>query len=359
MKSVIHVVWSSGIGGIESLVLNLCMEESKNSNLNVAIFTAKSGGPLSEAVKKNNIKLFEGDFKKGSFNISSYKSCIEIFKNFDIIHIHSFNPIIALAAINSGKKIVYTEHGNFGFERKINLTERINRKLLSAFINKHIDFITFNSNFTQATSLERYGLNKTKKQVVYNGIAINSNPIKHSIDKKEIVIGTVGRLASVKRIDRLIEAFAKVKDLTNFKLQIIGDGPLRKTLEALVAERGISSKVEFMGFQTNLNDYFENWDLVIIPSSGEAFGLVVLEAYNCGTPVSVFNDGGGMIEIVQKCDPNLIVSSIEALTSLIESLPTVKEKFLATNEKEKRKKITYDFSITTMEKQLYSIYNSL
>ncbi len=359
MKKVIHVVWSSGIGGIESLVLNLCMEQSKNNNLNVAIFTAKSGGPLSEAVKKNNIKLFEGNFKKGSFNISSYKSCIEIFKNFDIIHIHSFNPIISLAAINSGKKIVYTEHGNFGFERKINLTERINRKLLSAFINKHIDFISFNSNFTQTTSLNRYGLSKIKKQVVYNGIAINSNPIKQTIHKKEIIVGTVGRLASVKRIDRLIKAFSKVKDLTNFKLQIIGDGPLRNSLEALVSEKGISSKVEFEGFRTNLSDYFENWDLAVIPSSGEAFGLVVLEAYSCGTPVAVFNDGGGMIEIVQKCDPSLIVPSIDDLVSLIESLPLAKEKLHATYEKEKRKKLTYDFSITTMEKQLYSIYNSL
>jgi glycosyltransferase involved in cell wall biosynthesis len=335
------------------------MEQSKNSQLRVAIFTAKSGGPLSEAIKKNNIKLYEGDFKKGSLNISSYKSCIEIFKNFDIIHIHSFNPIIAFAAIKSGKKIVYTEHGNFGFERKINFTEKINRNLLSTFINKHIDFITFNSNFTQTTSLNRYGLSKTKKQVVYNGIVINSNSVKPTIGKSEIVIGTVGRLASVKRIDRLIEAFSNVKDLTNFKLQIIGDGPLRNTLEALVIERGISSKVEFEGFRTNLNDYFENWDLVVIPSSGEAFGLVVLEAYNCGTPVAVFNDGGGMIEIVQKCDPGLIVSSIDELVSLIESLPFVKEKLHATYEKEKRKKLTYDFSITTMEKQLYSIYISL
>ncbi len=64
MLKVIHVVWSSGIGGIESLVLNLCMEQKNNSQLQVALFTAKSGGLLTEKAKNNHILLHEGGFQK-------------------------------------------------------------------------------------------------------------------------------------------------------------------------------------------------------------------------------------------------------------------------------------------------------
>jgi len=359
MKKIIHVVWSSGIGGIESLVLNLCVEQSKNKNLEVALFTAKSGGTLNDAAKKNHIAMHEGSFKKGSINLGSIKKCIEIFKQFDIIHIHSFNPTIAYAAIKSKKKIIYTEHGNFGFEREIKLAEKINRKILSVFINRYIDYITFNSKFTEKTSTERYGLKTVQKKVVYNGTTISSTPLQLSNESKDIKIGTVGRLVAVKKIDRLINAFAKIKDKKNYQISIVGDGPLRTELQDLSNKLGVSEQIKFEGFKTNLTEYFNNQDIVIIPSSGEAFGLVVLEAYNCGIPVVIFSDGGGMVEMVQQADPELIVSSTNELTLLLEKLPLIKQNLLSATSKERRKQITTEFSISKMEKELYSIYNSL
>ena len=180
-----------------------------------------------------------------------------------------------------------------------------------------------------------------------------------SNESKDIKIGTVGRLVAVKKIDRLINAFAKIKDKKNYQISIVGDGPLRTELQELSNKLGVTEQIKFEGFKTNLTEYFNNQDIVVIPSSGEAFGLVVLEAYNCGIPVVIFSDGGGMVEMVQQADPELIVSSTNELTLLLEKLPLIKQNLLSATSKERRKQITTEFSISKMEKELYSIYNSL
>ncbi len=197
------------------------------------------------------------------------------------------------------------------------------------------------------------------KKVIYNGvpnIESNSRLINQS---NKIEIGTVGRLAEVKRIDRLINAFSKIAKKENYKLEIIGDGPSREKLEALSNQNNLSSHITFEGFKSNLNDYYNKWDIAVIPSSGEAFGLVVVEAYRCGLPVAIFSDGGGMVEIVKLCDPELIITSIAELTSLFNNLPHLKYELSSAEKQEKRKIIAKQFSIEKMETAFYSTYISL
>lgn len=358
---VLHIIWSSNIGGIESLVFNLCKAQQKNIEIVPTIFIAKSGGPLTDKIKEEKLNLIEGNFKKGSTNISSLESCISHFSNFDVLHIHSFNPIIAYAAIKSKKKIVYTEHGNFGFQRKIGVSENISRKLLKYFLNNKINYITFNSKFSEKESKKRYGLNKVQNEVVYNGIDLINNEFdRTSIKiKPTITIGTVGRLVEVKRIDRLINAFSKVENKSNFEIKIIGDGPLMKSLQELSSNQKLNAHITFMGFRKDLQEQFQNWDLLVMSSIGEAFGLVVLEAYQSGLPVAIFSDGGGMVEIVSPNDPQLIVENEIELAELISTLPSNISSLNETKKVNQRKLTANSFSIHVMCTQFEKIYLSL
>jgi glycosyltransferase involved in cell wall biosynthesis len=359
--NVLHIIWSSNIGGIESLVFNLCKTQKRNGKINPTIFTAKSGGALIDKIKTEGINLIEGNFKKGSTNISLFKLCVNYFKKFDVLHIHSFNPVIAAAAINSKKRIIYTEHGNFGFQRKIGITEKLSRILLKYFINNNIDFITFNSQFTLQESKKRYGLHHVKNEVVFNGIdlsVVDFNRNKNSL-KPKITIGTVGRLVEVKRIDRLITAFSKVENKSNFEIKIIGDGPLMQNLKHQSSNLNLDEYITFMGFRKDLQELFKNWDLLVMSSVGEAFGLVVLEAYQSGLPVAIFTDGGGMVEIVKPNDPELIVHNEDELAEIISTLPTKITSLIETKKVNQRKVTANSFSIDLMAEKFEKIYLSL
>jgi phosphatidylinositol alpha-1,6-mannosyltransferase len=111
----------------------------------------------------------------------------------------------------------------------------------------------------------------------------------HARGKK--VLMTVARLASSERYkghDRVIRILPRV--LSNHPetiYLIVGDGDDRARLEALAVELGVAEKVEFIGHigANQLPDYFRLADVFLMPSTGEGFGIVFLEAMASGIPV--------------------------------------------------------------------------
>ena len=92
-------------------------------------------------------------------------------------------------------------------------------------------------------------------------------------------------------------------------LLLVGDGPLRTGLEAVVADQGLSGSVRLLGRvgEDRLLDVYRAADLAVVPSlEHEGFGLVVLEAAACGTP-SLVTAAGGLPEAVAGLDTTLIV----------------------------------------------------
>lgn len=105
----------------------------------------------------------------------------------------------------------------------------------------------------------------------------------------------VGRLSEEKGIRTLIEAWRELKFLP---LKILGDGPLRSELENRVTQLGLP--VEFLGFcqSEEIFNLVGNAIVQVIPSECyETFGMVVLEAYACGTPI-IASRIGSLDEIV-------------------------------------------------------------
>jgi glycosyltransferase involved in cell wall biosynthesis len=103
----------------------------------------------------------------------------------------------------------------------------------------------------------------------------------------------LGRIAPYKNVQRLITAFAQLPDRLNYELRIVGPHDLRytPTLQAQAIELGIFDQVKFLDYVSyeDLPKVISQAIALVFPSLWEGFGLPVLEAMACGTPVITSN----------------------------------------------------------------------
>lgn len=133
----------------------------------------------------------------------------------------------------------------------------------------------------------------------------------------------VGRLNPVKGFDTLVRKFARLaRERDEVDLCILGEGPLRAGLEALIAEHGLSGRVHLPGRVGNVSDWYGRASVLVMTSRAEGFPMVLLEALAHGLPAVVtdFRDGPReMVEpgvngfIVPGKDDDLWVSTIRTV----------------------------------------------
>lgn len=108
-----------------------------------------------------------------------------------------------------------------------------------------------------------------------------------------------GRLAKVKRLDLLLEAFYQVSRKTDARLLILGDGPEREQILAFIEKHGLHQVCQLIGHQANPLPWVQACDILILPSDYEGFGNVLVEAMACGTQVIATDCPYGPAEILE------------------------------------------------------------
>jgi len=138
-----------------------------------------------------------------------------------------------------------------------------------------------------------------KQHYVNNGVSeeklsIFANVLMHLpeyqppvISGDTVRIGFVGRLDPEKGVDYLIEAFSLVLKENTYPvtLTIAGEGGESQRLREKVNQLGLSEKVTFSGWVTDLQTWMKDVDLLVFPSLTESFGIVILEAFSYSKPV--------------------------------------------------------------------------
>lgn len=223
----------------------------------------------------------------------------------DIVYLHSSKAgaigRIALA-FNFKTKILYNAHGWY-FNAQISDKKRKIFALIEKILAIKTDKI-INISKSEYESALKYKIAPKKKMcIIENGIDFtkfeNNDKYREETRKKyhiaenEIMIGVVGRLTEQKDPMTMIKAFELVhKENKNTKLMYVGSGELEKNVKQYAKEKNILDKIIITGWVDNVEQYIPAFDIAVLPSKWEGFGLVLIEYMACDKPIIATNVGG-------------------------------------------------------------------
>lgn len=277
-------------GGVESVIMNYYRNIDRNKIQFDFIIDEDStiDPPIKEIEEMGGQVIFCPPYQK---TIKYEKFLIDLFKKnkYKIVHsnINALSIFPLKAAMKAGVKIRIA-HSHSTSNRK-EWKKTLLKSFLKLFSKKYANVLCACSEFAGKWLFGTNTLKKGKVIIINNGIDIKlykfnkniRNDIRNSIglSENDKVIGHIGRFVKQKNHDFIIEIFKKLyeKD-NNYKLMLIGTGPLIKNIKEKVNLLGLSKAVYFLGQKEDANRYYNAMDLFLFPSLYEGLGMSLIEA---------------------------------------------------------------------------------
>lgn len=355
LPSVVHVLWTGQLGGIERLVHDLALEQNR-VGMPVRVAVGRPSGPFTERLRGSAVPVVDLRLRSGyDLRPLNLLRGARLLRGSDLLHLHGFNLPVAAMALAARRPIVFTEHGNFGLGRRPPLAERAKWKAQGWFLRRSIRALVANSDHTARVAAERYGLSGSRIRKVYNGARFADTKGGGEKAGGKLVVAYVGRLAGSKRVERLLQAAAATDPGDDIQVLIVGGGPAEEGLRSSAASLGLEGRVRFLGYREDVPDILASADVLVQPGQ-ESFGLAVVEGCGQGALPIVFEDGGGVLEVLP---PDGIVvrdtSELARTLSAIESSPALSRKARAARARWARER----FSIERAAREHLAVYEQV
>ena len=171
---------------------------------------------------------------------------------------------------------------------------------------------------------------------------------------------TAGRLIPIKGHILLLRAFAAaLEQVPELELHIAGRGPLEPALRALASELRLRGRIRFLGQVVPIQHALERASIVVVPSLGEGFGMIALEAMERARPV-IAAAVGGLLDLVQDGETGLLVQpgAAEPLARAIVELAADPAKAARLGEAGRRRALS-EFPEARAVERIERLYGSL
>lgn len=289
----------------------------------------------------------------------------------DIVHTHKYKDSIVasiVARCMGVRRVIRVVHGRPEPFNGLRNARMVGYTMLDSLVTHLLADKVVAVSFDLEQFLLRT-FDRNQVACIHNGINLESIVVTMSradkrkewqVDDKTIMIGTVGRLVPVKGHMVLLEALQILRrQHDNVKLLLVGDGPLRDTLEAEAKRLGLEQFVIFSGHQEQPYDLINMMDIFLLPSLHEGIPMVLLEALALRRPV-VASRVGGIPEVLSHGRTGMLISPANPaeLAGAIGDLIENQDKAAAIGMAG-RVQIESEFTASLMADRTVSIYQSL
>lgn len=318
-KRIVHVVDSLEFGGLERVVSDLAMSQAQ-AGCKVSVFSINSTTGFRPQLEHAGIEVIVGA-KQRAFDLGVLRRLRQALTLADVAHAHNFVPnyYAATALIGLGSKPVQVctchDMGHRLENRRLRWIFRLSlrRTALVAMVGQQVFHRYVQSGI----------VNAERAVTVLNGVPVqqftpSAQRRQHArtmlgLADDAVVIGTVGRLVALKNQLQLIDQVPMLRQrCPRLRVVLVGDGPLRDTLSARVAELGLSGVVELLGARTDIQDLLQAFDIFALPSLTEGLSIALLEACASGLAV-IASDVGGNPEVVRHGHTGILVQVGDAV----------------------------------------------
>lgn len=292
-------------GGLEIETTRLGGElKTRNFKVNVVV---QPNSRVESLAKSLDLEVVPISLKQEYLNFSSAIRLSKIFHISDtdicVVGKSSLLSTAILAKKLSRKETIIVFHQQ--------MQSRIKKKdIIHNWIYNNLDAVVVLTNRMKQDLLETTIINPSKVKVIPYGIDITKfKPMtekkielrkRFSLPLDNFLIGCIGRIDRQKGQDILLKAFLRLKNIDNINLIFVGD-PSEQTffdeLQGFIKVNNIMDKVVYIPFSDKVPELMNCFDLLVVPSYCETFGLVVIEGMACGLTV-IGTDCGGIPEII-------------------------------------------------------------
>jgi len=305
LKKIVFGITNLNIGGAERTLIDIC--NKLVSKYDITIFTLYPNGKLEkELSRKINIESVHklpyeqlNILSKILISLKIFFGGKKIYKRYiknkyDVVIAFLEGPITQIFSNldkSSVKKIAWIHNDIslvFGNNFKAKLKKILNRDLYKKYEN-----LIFVSKDNMKKFEKVYNLDN-EKEVIYNYIDSDKiikkseENIEFKFDKNYTNFLSVARLVEQKSIDRLINVHAKlINDGYIHKIYVIGDGPLRNSLEQQIIDLKVRDTFILLGENNNPYPYIKACDYFCLLSKFEGYGMVLEEAKILSKPILI------------------------------------------------------------------------
>lgn len=296
-------------GGIQSLVIDwISRFDAKKIHIDFLLLDDGNQYELEDTLKRLGCGVYklEDVWLKTPMDFIKYKKALNSFflkhHDYKVVHLHSSskNYMVLKYAKKYGIPIRISHSHNIDFQTK-NLIKKIVGNCFKYPLIKYSTNYLACSNLAGRWLFGEKKLTDAKYEVINNAVDYDRFKYDRGIRKKireelgikedNIIIGHVGRFTNQKNHTFLVEIFNEFyKKDKNARLLLIGIGELEEEIKKKVEELGLSKKVIFAGFKSNVNEYMQAMDIFLLPSLYEGLPVVGVEAQAAGLPCYMSKD---------------------------------------------------------------------
>ena len=344
---LLHVCGNVRSGGIRSFVTWITDLNPGGKHVHDILLTFDGKGEIDGS--RHSCTVHHLGYGERGF-LNTMQRARRLYRSYDAVLFHSAHPVAVLPLLTKRRRVMLFQHGmavSSGPQLK-----RILKCVWFTIIPIVLRASVVCSTDFASEKLRNLGIFVRSKQRVIVPFGV---PVKRGApsrgQKDTLRVGLAANLLDWKRQHLVLDSLVGYDGTRKIKVAIAGQGPEELRLRK-IADR-IESRlvqVDFKGQVTNMDSFYRELDLVVIPSRGESFGLVALEALCRGVPVAVFKDVGGCLSLINDGENGFVlgngVSGLRRLWRLLNTSPVLLDRLKTNIAKADFK--SYDISYTRL-----------